>query len=226
MSYQSGLQRSNTILIIRIACVVFFVAAICVGIIAPRSISAETAKVNILEPLDITQLESAQPGATVLVEAQISPKTAREIDDFVAYWRQKPKERTDRDSSSSDEWETEFTVTPPLILDLAGNQVRVTNDDYSLGSVSNWQQIDFPEGRRRIGGLRVGDPVVAIATVRSNSDGINLEASVVSQGTKASYLAGQRIFWWVAVGLGIACAIASVILGFIGFRPRPAARRI
>lgn len=214
-------------MILRIASIVFFIGAICVGIVAPINISAETATVNSLQPLSIAQLEQQQPGATVLVEAQISPKTPKEIDEYVAYWRQKPKVNTNKSSSSSEEWETEFTVTPPLVLDMPDGQVRVTNDSYSLGEVSGWERIDFPEGTRRIGGLRAGDPVVAFGTLRSNSDGVNLEANTVSYGTKQDYLASQRIFWWVAVGLGIMCAVASTVLGVIAFRvSRPATRKL
>lgn len=199
-------------LIVPLVAVILIIVAIGVGIVAPVYLSRGSAAVEALTPLSITELEQAQPGMPVAVEGRINLNVPTEYNVYAAYWLQKPRNNTSERRNSSDDWETDTVVTPPLLLDLPDGPVRVVNEDYNLGSVSDWQDIDSEAGPRRIGGLRVGDPVFAIATLRSNNDGVRLEASVVTRGTKASYLADQRIAWWICVSLGAVCGIAAIVL--------------
>lgn len=196
----------------RIAGIIFILAGIGVGGILPFFISHDMATIQELSPLTMAQIEHQTVGATVLVEGRVSAKNPVQFADFVAYDQERPRETSSRSSTESDRWENDITIAPPLTIDLAEGSVRVTNPDYILSADGRWQEVDMPEGHRRIVGLRADDPVVVISTLQGNNDGVQLEASVVAAGTKASYLAGQRFGWWMTVGLGALSFVVGIVL--------------
>jgi hypothetical protein len=109
-------------------------------------------------------------------------------------------------------------VTPPLKVELDNETILITNDTYNLGTLQNQREVRINNEPRRISGIRQNDPVVVIGKLRSNNDGITVEAEVVSVGTKSDYLEGQNTAWWIAVLLGSVFSLVGSVLIWFGLR--------
>jgi hypothetical protein len=191
----------------------FLAVGLGIGVVPPLFFQRDIARVERLEPLSVTELAERKVDEEVLVEGRISARTAVQENGYVAYWRER---RQTRDGETK--WVTDRTVTPPLVIDATGGIVRIGNDGYNLGTVRDWEDTWAYGDHRRVGGLKVGDPVVAIGVPRSNHGEPVLEASVVSRGTKASYLSDQRMWIWVMAILGgVFGLVGLVLMGFAIF---------
>lgn len=197
--------------------IIFLITGLIVGLGLPWFINRDSARVSAIAVSNLASLSQQQPGSEVVFEAQISPASQEQYDDYVAY-RQERQERVRRDGRYQTEWRSELSVTPPLKVELENETVQITNDTYNLGTLQNQREVRINNEPRRISGIRQNDPVVVIGKLRSNNDGILVEAEVVSVGTKADYLAGQNNAWWIMVILGSLFTVVGSILTWLGLR--------
>lgn len=197
--------------------IIFLIAGLIVGLGLPWFISRDAARVSAIAVSDLSSLSQQPLGSEVIFEGQISPASKEQYDDYVAY-RQERQERVRRDGKYQTEWRSELSVTPPLKVELENETIQITNDTYNLGTLQNQREVRINNEPRRISGIRQNDPVVVIGKLRSNNDGILVEAEVVSVGTKADYLAGQNNAWWIAVILGSLFTVVGSILTWLGLR--------
>lgn len=217
----------------------FTLIGLGLGLLAPWMIYRNMQRVATLEPLDVAALAQRAPGDAVLLEGTISERNETQWRSYVAYIREAyVRETRSGDNSRSDyTWETDLTVTPPLLLDLPDGSVQVVNDGYGLGTRKAFEVANTREGQRRFSGLQLGDPVVAIGTLRAADGGVSITAEVVSHGSKAQYLADERMWIYVTALLGgafllvglflLAVLLRGVLRGDRAAVPRPtfAARR-
>jgi hypothetical protein len=182
----------------------FTLIGLGLGVLAPTMIYRNMQRVATLEPLSMAALSARAPGDAVLLEGRISERNETQWRGYVAYIREEyVRETGSGDNSRSDyTWETDLTVTPPLLIDLPDGSVQVANDGYGLGTRKEFKVANTREGQRRFSGLQLGDPVVAFGTLRSVDDGVAIAAEVVSRGTKAQYLADERMWIYITGALG------------------------
>lgn len=197
--------------------IIFLIVGLIVGLGLPWFISQDSARVSAIAVSNLASLNQQQPGSEVVFEAQISPASEEQFDDYVAY-RQERQERVRRDGKYQTEWRNELSVTPPLKVELDNETILITNDTYNLGTLQNQREVRINNEPRRISGIRQNDPVVVIGKLRSNNDGITVEAEVVSVGTKSDYLEGQNTAWWIAVLLGSVFSLVGSVLIWFGLR--------
>jgi hypothetical protein len=197
--------------------IIFLIVGLIVGLGLPWFISQDSARVSAIAVSNLASLNQQQPGSEVVFEAQISPASEEQFDDYVAY-RQERQERVRRDGRYQTEWRNELSVTPPLKVELDNETILITNDTYNLGTLQNQREVRINNEPRRISGIRQNDPVVVIGKLRSNNDGITVEAEVVSVGTKSDYLEGQNTAWWIAVLLGSVFSLVGSVLIWFGLR--------
>ena len=174
--------------------------------------SSATDRAERLQPVTGDQLRELSDGQEVLIEGTLDPRTPTRFQAFVAYER--ARHVTDNDLTS-DIWQVEEQVTPPVWIALAdGQTVRVNNASYQLRHpVSTWVQ-PGNSGRSpvRYSGLQIGDRVMAIGALVSSAEGPILTASVVAGGTRAEWLADEGGLSPIIMnGLLVAGAILMVI---------------
>lgn len=197
--------------------IIFLIAGLIVGLGLPWFISQDTARVSAIPVADLSTLSQQQPGSEIVIEAQVSPASKKQFEDFVAY-RQERQERVRRDGRYHTEWRNELSVTPPLKVELDNETIQITNDSYNLGGLQDQREVRINNELRRISGIRQNDPVVVIGKLRSNNDGIAIEAEVVSVGTKTDYLQDQNTAWWITVVLGWLFIVVGSLLIWFGIR--------
>ncbi len=209
-------MRSGKIFLLLIG-FIFLIAGLIVGLGVPWFISQDSARVLALPVSDLASLSQQEPGSEVVIEARISPESKKQFDDYVAY-RQERQERVRRDGRYRTEWRTELTVTPPLKVELENETIQIRNDTYNFGELQNQREVRINNELHRISGIRHNDSVVVIGKLRSNNDGIVIDADVVSVGTKSDYLDSQNEAWWIMVILGWLFIIVGSLLIWLGFR--------
>jgi hypothetical protein len=196
----------------------FLVVGIGIGVFATRSVQAELARAEALQPSSAAALRQRGLGSEVLVEGVIDPRTPLQFRNFVAY-EQAEYRGTDEDDDQI--WVVEERVLPTLLID-AGGALTIIEGYRLQGEHERWQDTDglrwngfTGEGTKRYSGLVAGRPVMAIGEVASASAGTALRAEFVYAGSREAYLNDRRntatfLPWFGAifglVGLGLMSA--------------------
>jgi hypothetical protein len=196
----------------------FLAVGIGIGVFATRSVQAELARAEALQPSSAAALRQRGLGSEVLVEGRIDPRTPLQFRDFVAY---EQAEYRGTDEDDDEVWVVEERVLPALLID-AGGTLTIAEGYTLQGEHAHWQESDTlqwngftGEGTKRYTGLVANQPVMAIGTVGSGGAAPTLNAEFVYAGTREAYLADRRntiafLPWFGAifglVGLGLMSA--------------------
>jgi hypothetical protein len=139
------------------------------------------------------QLRALSGGEAVLIEGTIDVQSRMPDQPFVAYQRQ--ISMVDNDLGRY--WYAAGQVTPPLWIVLSdGERVHVVNSAYQLRHVySTWAAIppSLNDGSTRYIGLQVGDRVTVMGTFVTERGSLALRAVVVAGGSRAEWLADERV---------------------------------
>ncbi len=197
---------------------VFLAVGIGVGVFATRSVQAELARAEALQPSSAAALRQRGLGSEVLVDGMIDRRTPVQFRSFVAY---EQAEYRGTDDDDDQVWVVEERVLSPLLVDIGG-PLSIAAGYRLEGWHERWQDTDglrwngfTGEGTKRYDGLVAGRPVMAIGAVASGREGIELRAEFVYAGSRDEYLASRRsttafLPWFGAifglVGLGLMSA--------------------
>lgn len=190
-----------------LAGVIFTVIGVVFSLVASLAISSDLARIQSLQPIGAILLEDAPNGREVMIEGRISEQATPSFRSFATYVRE---EYRGDDSDGDTLWVEDDSDTPPLLLDLPDGAVRLRNQDYRLaGELTIWQESTLMrwdsstgEGTKRYSGLEPGASVLVIGQAAGNGDGAAIDAEVLAGGTRASYIAEQRLLKIIFGGLG------------------------
>lgn len=154
------------------------------GVIFPLVFDADIARVEALRPISFVAFEDGAPGREVLVEGVLSPRNPASPEGLIIYTRSVATTDSDGDRT----WREVESVRPAVILELQGGVVPV-RAGYSLdGSLPT--QIERPG--ERLNGVMSGATVIVVGTLAEGPEGIELQAELLSVGTREEYLTRNR----------------------------------
>lgn len=199
-SSSRGSGRNVAAIILGAVGTVLGFAGAVVGLVAPRALDTEWAKLGELRPLGAASLREAPPGVRAFIEGRIASSQPVLLRQFVAYRRSERR----RSEKNEETWNSKEQVTPPLLLDLADGPAQVVGAGYemkgSLTNVHDWSVNEYLE--KLYTGLVAGEGVFAVG--RTTSGG--LEAEFVAPGSFEAYRTNLRqskvASLWLAGGLG------------------------
>jgi len=209
-------MRKNSILGL-----LFIVGALLCGLTGLCVGTGNAIEVAHLSPVTVAGLTSGtvSPGDKVLVEGYVSEENevVCPMGNLVAYlYEHRHISINDSGQAKAKRWRKWYEVTPPLLLNLPDGAVQVENDDYRI---DNPRVVEGPKtwvsgshiryAVTRYEGIAVGDPVIAVGTVRADHQVPHIEAEFVARGTREEYIAGQRTGGLISCG-------GSAVVGFIG----------
>jgi hypothetical protein len=196
----------------------FLAVGIGIGVFATRSVQAELARAEALQPSTAAGLRQRGLGSEVLVEGLVDRANPALFREFVAYTRE---EYRGRDEDDDEVWVIEEEAHPALLVQ-AGGSIRIAEGYRLQGEHTRWQDTDglrwngfTGEGTQRYTGLVAEQPIMAIGAVGSGGAAPTLNAEFVYAGTREEYLADRRntatfLPWFGAifglVGLGLMSA--------------------
>jgi hypothetical protein len=193
------------------------------GLFGARAAATEAARAERLPLLTFGGIAKAPGGLEAAVEGRISERNPRRFRDLVVYVRE---EYRGKDSDGDAEWREDERLTPQLILDLADGPVWINNESYRLANEPlRWQEPGplvwngiTGEGTKRYRGFVAGAPATAIGRVARGLEGVVLEAEVLAGGSRAQYVASQRVASRIFAILGLVFAAIGAVLAFFGLR--------
>lgn len=170
-------------------------------------LKAEYTQVEQLSPLSIQELPSIPADQLVLLEGTISPENASPIDDYAVYQLTQRKNRMDSvlEAYIPDLWiqleegENELKLVGPYQFSTGGSRVV-------------YQPATVTENAVMIDGIRLNQPVVVLATVRSGGE-LSLQAQSIYLGDRKSFLASQS----AVIGRSQLGALISTVATLIFF---------
>ncbi|MEI6777274.1 MAG: hypothetical protein WCK70_10255 [Chloroflexales bacterium] len=176
---------------------VFLCIGVVLGSFGARGANAEADRAERLSPLSAAAIGDAQPGSEALLEGSLSARNPLRFRDFVAYIRE---EYRGSDSKKNAKWVEDQRVTPPLLVDVVGGSVQISNDTYRLaGPHARWEDAGghywngfTGEGSKRYAGLVMGRPVMVIGQIQPGTEGPEVRAELIFGGTRAEYIADRR----------------------------------
>ena len=200
---------------------VFLALGILLATVGARQASAQAERAERLQPLTAAALDDSQPGREALVEGRISDRNPALFQGFVAYVREEYRGSDDQDR---EKWEEDERRTPRLLIEVADGLVRLADERYALDSPPyTWSESQSAlawngltgEGTKRYRGFRAGDPALAIGTLVSGSEGLELRAEQVYGGTRSGYIADRRqsAIWMPRIGAIFGLIGAAIALG-------------
>ncbi|WP_129627486.1 hypothetical protein [Candidatus Oscillochloris fontis] len=210
-------------LMLSIMGLIFVGVGIFTGFFLSRDAQNEAERVAALAPMTRQAVERAAPGSPVLIEAVVSRRNPATFRTFVAYVRE---EYHGRDSDGDDDWREDERVTPPLLLDLDGGVVAISNADYRIsryhekwqeGTTLYWNGLKG-EGTKRYTGLVAGGPLLVIGTIQDGREGNTIHAERVFGGSQAEYIENQRSTARFLPFFGLIFGVVGLILLGVGVK--------
>jgi hypothetical protein len=202
---------------------IFLILGVLLATAGAQQAGAEAERAERLPPLTVAALEDSRPGREVLIEGRISDRNPTLFQRFVAYVREEYRGSDDQDR---EKWEEDERRTPPLRIEVADGIVSLANSNYVLDTPPHiWHESEpsrvwngfTGEGTKRYRGFQAGDIALAIGTLASGSEGLELRAERVYGGTRSSYIADRRqaAVWMPRIGaifglVGVAIALLGV----------------
>lgn len=196
----------------------FLAVGIGIGFFATRSVQAELARAEALQPTSAAGLRQRGVGTEVLVEGVVDRANPVQFREFVAYTREEYRGRDEDDDAI---WSVDEQVWPALLI-TSGGSIRIAEGYRLQGEHARWQETDTlqwngftGEGTKRYTGLVANQPVMAIGTVASGGAAPTLNAEFVYAGSREAYINDRRntatfLPWFGAifglVGLGLMSA--------------------
>lgn len=179
------------------------------------SASRTANRVAELTPLNrLSALGGVPTGNPVLIEGRVSARNPVKLETqgFVAYLREGRAIVDSKGTPSPGSWSVRERVTPPLLIELSGGLVAITNDDYGL---ENGKSIEVEPSAfeqysdTRYVGVARGDAVIVVGIVTARGAQPAVKADFVARGTPASYAASQR-------SAGVIFFVVSIVVAVIG----------
>lgn len=202
----------------------FLAVGIGLGVFATRSVQAELARAEALQPSSAAGLRQRGLGTEVLVEGIVDRANPVQFREFVAYTREEYR-GTDEDDDAI--WAIDEEVWPAIVI-ASGGSIRIAEGYELQGEHARWQETDnlswnafTDEGTKRYTGLVANQPVMAIGTIAAGGAEPTLNAEFVYAGSREDYLADRRstaafLPWFGAifglVGLGL---IGAAVIGWL-----------
>jgi hypothetical protein len=174
------------------------------------------ARAERLRPLDAAGLERAALGSPIMLEGTISARNPAVYRSFVAYVREEYRSDWLSTGSTSQRWVEVERVTPPLLVTVAGGDVRVVNGTYAFDTTARTvaeAEPTFTEGAVQSRGYGPGDPVLVIGSAAGRAGDVGVSAELLFAGTRDEYIASLRRLAVDALPAGVAslllCAAAT-----------------
>jgi hypothetical protein len=202
---------------------IFLALGIFLATAGAQQADADAERAEQLSPLTVAALEDSRPGREVLIEGRISERNPSLFRQFVAYVRE---EYRGSDDDDREKWQEDERRTPPLLIEVADGTVSLANNNYALDNPPHvWHDSETSrvwngftgEGTKRYRGFQAGDLALAIGTLASGSEGLELQAEQVYGGTRSSYIADRRqaAVWMPRIGgifglFGLAITLAGI----------------
>lgn len=144
-----------------------------------------------LAPVSAEALLDSSPGREVLLEGRISANNPTLYRNFVAYVREEYRDEF-FDGDTTQRWVEVERATPPLLITVAGGDVRLANDDYTFDTTAVTIEEVAPtvtRGAVQARGYMANNPVVAIGHVVEDG---TVKAEFLYSGSRADYVAEMR----------------------------------
>lgn len=186
---------------------------LCIGIVTLAYSRTKLARSEHLQTVPLVStgtLAYTQPEREVFVTGTVSPRNTATHADLIAFIHEKGTERREpvptsrynnRTEDSSDErsqteyrvvgidWETEATVSPPLLLDTDSGTIQIEapggGNGYSLFAPV---RIENRQALQRFRGVKSREQVTALGVVDTQREHAYVDASVVFAGTHEQYI--------------------------------------